>query len=75
MDNTHRSIKANLLSVDDHLLARQTLEAFLAQEGWVRCAPNSQRALMFIQEGPSELILLDVQLPDLDRFQVRRRLK
>ena len=43
MDNIQpRSAKGNLLVVDDDLSARQTMEAFLAQEGYeVRCAPNS----------------------------------
>lgn len=52
------------------------MEAFLAQEGYgVRCAPNSQTALMFTQEDPPELILLGVRLPDLDGFEVCWRLK
>jgi len=77
MDNTQPgSANGNLLIVDDDLSARQTMEAFLAQEGYeVRCAPNGQTALMFSQEDPPELILLDIRLPDVDGFEVCRRLK
>ena len=68
--------KGNLLVVDDDLTVRQTMEAFLTREGYeVRCAPNGETALMFAQEDPPELILLDIRLPDLDGFQVCRRLK
>ena len=68
--------KGNLLVVDDDLNVRQTMEAFLSRQGYeVRCAPNGETALMFAHEDPPELILLDIRLPDLDGFQVCRRLK
>ncbi len=71
-----KRIKGNLLIVDDDLSARQTLEALLTGEGYeVRCAPTGQMAMMFAGEDPPELILLDIRMPDLDGFQVCRRLK
>ena len=77
MDNIEpQKVKGNLLIVEDDLSARQTMEAFLTREGYeVRCAPNGQTALMFIQEDPPELILLDIRLPDMDGFEVCQRLK
>ena len=77
MDSTEpKKVKGNLLVVDDDLSARQTLEAFLTREGYeVRCAPNGEMALMFAQEDPPELILLDIRLPDMDGFELCRRLK
>lgn len=77
MDNMQpKSVKGSLLIVDDDLSARQTMEAFLTREGYeVRCAPNGQTALMFAREDPPELILLDIRLPDMDGFEVCRRLK
>ena len=48
----------------------------MTREGYdVRCAPNGQIALMFAQEDPPELILLDIRLPDMDGFEICRRLK
>ncbi len=71
-----KRLKGNLLIVDDDLLFRQAVEALLTREGHkVRCAPNGQMALMFAREDPPELILLDIRLPDMDGFQVCRRLK
>jgi formate hydrogenlyase transcriptional activator len=77
MDNTQpQSVKGSLLIVDDDLSARQTIEGVLAQEGYeVRCAPNGQTALIFSQEDPPELILLDIRLPDMNGFELCRRLK
>jgi PAS domain S-box-containing protein len=68
--------KGNLLVIDDDLNARQTMDVFLSRHGYeVRCAPNGETGLMFAHEDPPELILLDIRLPDMDGFQVCRRLK
>jgi len=68
-------VKGNLLVVDDDLTARQTMEALLTREGYkVRCAPDGETALMFANEDPPELILLDIRMPDMDGFQVCRGL-
>jgi formate hydrogenlyase transcriptional activator len=68
--------KGSLLVVDDDLTVRQTMEAFLTREGYkVRCAPKGEMALMFANEDPPELVLLDIRMPDMDGFQVCRRLK
>ncbi len=77
MDNApSQTLKGSLLVVDDDLGARQTLSALLSQEGYeTRCAPDGKTALMFAEADPPELILLDVRLPDLDGFEICRRLK
>jgi len=77
MDNDRpKKAGGNLLVVDDDLLLRQTLEALLSGEGYeVRCAPSGGMALMFAGEDPPELILLDIRLPDMDGFEVCRRLR
>jgi DNA-binding NtrC family response regulator len=68
--------KGNLLVIDDDLNTRQTMDVFFSRHGYeVRCAPNGETGLMFAHEDPPELILLDIRLPDMDGFQVCRRLK
>ena len=68
--------EGNLLVVDDDLHFRQTLEALLTREGYeVRCAATGGTALMFAVEEPPELILLDVRLPDMNGFEICRRLR
>ena len=69
-------VKGRLLVVDDDLNSRQTLDALLSREGYeTGCAPDGATALMLAEADPPELILLDVRLPDLDGFEVCRRLK
>jgi formate hydrogenlyase transcriptional activator len=77
MDNTQPGNKqGSLLLVDDDLSALQIMETFLVREGYeVRCALDGHTALMFAREDPPELILLDIRLPDMDGFEVCRRLK
>jgi formate hydrogenlyase transcriptional activator len=77
MDNMpSQTIKGRLLIVDDDPGARQTLTALLSQEGYeIRCATEGRTALMFAEADPPDLILLDVRLPDLDGFEVCRRLR
>ncbi|HET6489070.1 MAG TPA: sigma 54-interacting transcriptional regulator [Syntrophales bacterium] len=71
-----QAVKGRLLVVDDDPGARQTLSALLSREGYeTRCAADGRTALMFAEADPPGLILLDVRLPDLDGFEVCRRLK
>ena len=71
-----QEVKGRLLIVDTDPDARQMLDGLLSREGYeTRCAPDGKAALMFAEADPPELILLDVRLPDLDGFEVCRRLK
>ncbi len=72
----NRPVGTTVLIVDDHagfrMSARRTLEA----EGFevVGEAPDGESALSAARELRPALVLLDVQLPDLDGFEVARRL-
>jgi formate hydrogenlyase transcriptional activator len=69
-------VKGKLLVVDDDLNSRLMLDALLSREGYeTRCAPDGATALTFAEADPPDLILLDVKLPDLDGYEVCRRLK
>ena len=71
-----QEVKGRLLIVDADPDARQMVDGLLFREGYeTRCAPDGKTALMFAEADPPELILLDVRLPDLDGFEVCRRLK
>ncbi len=76
MTDKFQNIAGTVLIVDDDLPTRQILEKLLTQEGYeVRCAPSGQMGLLFASEEPPELILLDARMPDMDGFEVCRRLK
>jgi DNA-binding NarL/FixJ family response regulator len=66
-----------VLIVDDHEGFRQQARALLEAEGLVVVgeAGTGAEALAAAAALDPELVLLDVQLPDLDGFEVARRLK
>jgi two-component system OmpR family response regulator len=65
-----------LLLVDDEENLRSMLAAALAHSGFeVTTAANGRDALTLTKEILPDLILLDVMMPDLDGFEVCRRLR
>ena len=66
-----------MLIVDDHPSFRQSARLLLESDGWevVGEAADGRSALTAAQELAPDLVLLDVQLPDLDGFEVARRLR
>jgi DNA-binding response OmpR family regulator len=68
--------QADILVVDDTPANLNVLSTILAQQGYkVRPANNGQVALLVAQRASPDLILLDIQMPGLDGFEVCRRLK
>jgi two-component system nitrate/nitrite response regulator NarL len=65
-----------VLLVDDHASFRRCAGALLASEGFevVGEAADGSEALALAAELAPELVVLDVQLPDLDGFAVAKRL-
>jgi two-component system OmpR family response regulator len=65
-----------LLLVDDEENLRSMLEAALRHNGFeVSSAANGRDALAAAEADRPDLIVLDVMLPDLDGFEVCRRLR
>lgn len=65
-----------ILIVDDHPSFRETARALLEADGYdvVGEAGDGAAALRAVEELRPELVLLDVNLPDFDGFEVSRRL-
>jgi DNA-binding NarL/FixJ family response regulator len=65
------------LIVDDHPSFRASARTLLEAEGYeiVGEAENGAAALQAVKELQPELVLLDVQLPDMDGFQVAEQLQ
>ncbi|MEV5497765.1 response regulator transcription factor [Nonomuraea fuscirosea] len=65
-----------LLVVDDEPTVKELLSATLRFAGFtVSSADNGVQALEVAGREPPDLVLLDVMLPDLDGFEVLRRLR
>ncbi len=67
----------SVLIVDDHPSFRATARALLEAEGFdvVGEAEDGVQALRLATELGPDLVLLDVQLPDFDGFEVASRLR
>lgn len=67
---------ASILVVDDERLIRWSLEQRLQREGYtVRSAETGAEALQRTQADPSDLVLLDVRLPDTDGVELLGKLR
>ncbi|MFW9620956.1 MAG: response regulator, partial [Macromonas sp.] len=65
-----------ILAVDDTPASLKLLTELLKAEGYdVRSAINGELALRSAQQNPPELVLLDIRMPEMDGFEVCRRLK
>ncbi|HPI88957.1 MAG TPA: response regulator [Spirochaetota bacterium] len=78
MINNHINMKkqANILIVDDTPANLTLLSGILKEKGYrVRPVPSGKLALGAVEIEPPDLILLDISMPELDGFEVCRRLK
>lgn len=68
--------KGKILAVDDTPASLRLLTDILKGEGYeVRSAISGELALHSAIANPPELILLDIRMPEMDGFEVCRRLK
>lgn len=68
--------KGQILAVDDTPASLKLLTDILKEEGYeVRSAISGELALHAAAGEPPELILLDIRMPEMDGFEVCRRLK
>jgi putative nucleotidyltransferase with HDIG domain len=68
--------QGKILAVDDTPASLKLLTDILKAEGYdVRAAINGELALHSATSNPPELVLLDIRMPEMDGFEVCRRLK
>jgi DNA-binding NarL/FixJ family response regulator len=70
-------MERTILIVDDHPSFRATARLLLEADGWtvVGDAPDGTRGLAAARELHPDVVLLDVNLPDIDGFEVAARLR
>ncbi len=72
----HRDVKANILLVDDTPDNLRLLSTMLIDRGYgVRSVINGKMALMGAKAEPPDLILLDINMPGMNGYEVCERLK
>lgn len=67
--------RPRLLLVDDQPLIIRLLYQIFSSDHDVFMATTGEQALAFCRQTPPDLILLDVQMPDMDGTEVSRQLK
>ncbi len=76
MNGLNGSEKATILVVDDTPDNLALLSSLLNEDYKVRVAKGGEKALKIsLSDAPPDLILLDIMMPDMDGYEVCRRLK
>jgi CheY-like chemotaxis protein len=71
-----KKLKGNILIVDDLPENLHFLAELLTKHGYkVRCVTNGSMALRTVRNHPPDAILLDIQMPEMDGYQVCEALK
>jgi DNA-binding NtrC family response regulator len=66
----------SILIIDDDPLITKTLSTHLARQGFeIRRAGRGEEGIRKYEEAGSDLVILDIRLPDLDGIEVLRRLR
>ncbi|MHC1729735.1 MAG: sigma-54-dependent transcriptional regulator [Syntrophobacteraceae bacterium] len=69
------SERARILVVDDEQGAREALELILEDEYDLECVENGTEALARIRQDSFDLVLLDMNMPDLDGIETLKLIK
>ncbi len=73
---TRPSAAGNILVVDDTVENLRLLASMLGQYGYeVRPVTNGRQALLAVERDPPDLILLDINMPEMNGYEVCARLK
>lgn len=74
--NQTETTQANILIVDDTPDNLDLLASILKKRGYqTQCIDNGAEAIEIARSGWAELILLDIQMPEMDGYEVCRTLK
>ncbi|MGE5583572.1 MAG: PAS domain S-box protein [Bacillota bacterium] len=68
--------RARILVVEDNPVNKKLVTALLQNRGWkVATAPDGVTALKALENESFDLVLMDVQMPDLDGFETTARIR
>ena len=68
-------MKQTILVVDDTLFNIDLIKAALSGSYFIEAAVNGEMALKIVEDKKPDLILLDIMMPEMDGYEVCKRLK
>jgi DNA-binding NtrC family response regulator len=69
-------ITGEILVVDDDARMRELIVKVLAREGYsVRSLPRGQEVLQALEEGPADLVISDIRMPEMDGLTLLQEVK
>ena len=76
LPKAHRRSRRRILVVDDALTIRELQRSILERAGFdVRVATDGIQALANLAEGPSDLVLTDIEMPNMDGFALTEAIR
>ena len=74
--NDKSTKQSSLLVVDDELIVRDSLSKWFKQDGYrVDSAEDASHAIKKMNEGPWDVILLDIKMPGMSGLELQKRLR
>jgi DNA-binding NtrC family response regulator len=75
MNDTQKQ-QFSILIVDDEFVVRDSLSKWFIQDGYrVGTANDANHALKLMEDGPWDVILLDIKMPGISGLELQKRLK
>ncbi len=75
MANSEKNSQSSILIVDDELSVRDSLSKWFREDGFkVGSAENAAKALTLMNDGPWDVILLDIKMPGMDGLELQKRI-
>lgn len=76
MANSEKISQSSILIVDDELSVRDSLSKWFREDGFkVGAAENANKALMLMNDGPWDVILLDIKMPGMDGLELQKKIR
>jgi CheY-like chemotaxis protein len=68
--------RASILAVDNAVMFLNSLERYLSDAPYdLHCVTSGREALKYLDSNKPDLILLDIEMPEMDGFEVARKIK
>ena len=71
-----RISRTSILAVDNAVMFLNSLKRYLEDTHYqLHCVTSGQDALKYLETNTTDLILLDVEMPEMDGYELARRIK